>query len=156
MAAGRKLMVVACREPPFSEPCAVMHLPWVIACDVAAPSLVYLVLLVTVTGWVAPAVLTVMVSPATEATVPWMAGRFPGPVVGVPDGPGAGSPPCGHLPSTAGLTRTDAAVTGWSPCFPSLDRTLTQLPAVTSVSAAGVTSVTLVDWLKSTVAVPFC
>jgi len=133
-----------------------MHLPWTIACDVAAPSLVYFVLLVTVTDWGASAVLTVMVLAATEATVPSIAGRFPGPVVGVPDGPGAGSPACGHLPSTAGLTRTDAAVTGWSPCFGSLDRTLTQLPAVTSVRAAGVTSVTLVDSLKSTVAAPFC
>lgn len=40
-----------------------------------------------------------------------------------------------------------------SPCA---GRTLTQLPAVTSVNAAGVTSLTFVDGVKSTVALPFC
>lgn len=62
----------------------------------------------------------------------------------------------GQLPSTAGLTRTDRAVIPpplveavWRPGC-----TLMQLPAVTSVSWAGVSSDTSVDGVKSTVAVP--
>jgi hypothetical protein len=62
----------------------------------------------------------------------------------------------GHLPSTAGLTRTDRAVIPL-PLVEALWRpgcTLMQLPAVTSVSCAGVSSETSVDGVKSTVAVP--
>jgi hypothetical protein len=114
----------------------------------AAPRFVYLVLAVTVTGVCValplPSVLvTLMVLPATEATVPWIPDRFAGAEVG------------GHLPSTVGLTRTDVAVAGWPPWDSSwLGRALTQLPVVTSVSDAGVTSVTVVDVVKSTVALP--
>jgi hypothetical protein len=39
---------------------------------------------------------------------------------------------------------------------PRAGRTLTQLPAVTSLNAAEVTSVTWVDEVKFTVALPFC
>lgn len=142
-------MVVACSAPPLSLPWAIMHLPWVMACVLAGAALVYFVLLPTVTVCGGPpATLIVMVWPATDATVPCTGACLPGLVVGVPD---VGSLPCGQLPLTAWLTRTDAAV--WSP---SLDRTLTQLPAVTSVKAAGVTSVTLVESVKFTVAVPLC
>jgi hypothetical protein len=62
----------------------------------------------------------------------------------------------GHLPSTAGLTRTDRAVIP-PPLAEALWRpgcTLMQLPAVTSVSWAGVSSETSVEGVKSTVAVP--
>ena len=136
-----------------------------------ATCLVYLVWSVTVTAVCdvlpsASVLVTLMVLPATEATAPWTPGRFAGAVVGEPEGPpeGAGaveppgmdSLPGGHMPSTAGLTRTDVAVIGWLPCDPPrVGRTLTQLPAVTSVSAAGLASVTLVDEVKSTVALPF-
>ncbi len=61
----------------------------------------------------------------------------------------------GHLPSTAGLTRTNCAVI--APPLSALSRvgcTLMQLPAVTSVSCAGVSSETSVDGVKSTVAAP--
>jgi hypothetical protein len=135
---------------------------WVLA----GACLAYLVLSVTVTGVcvvlpLASVLVTLMVLPATETTAPRTPDRFAGAVVGAPEGgvvvePGADSLPCGHVPSTAGLTRTDAAVTGWPPWDSSwLGRTLTQLPTVTSVRAAGVTSVTLVDVVKSTVALPF-
>jgi len=92
---------------------------------------------------------------------PWIAVNLAGAVVGEPEGavpvePDADSLPCGHLPSTAGLTRTDAAVIGWPPWDSSpVGRTVTQLPAVTSLSTPAVTSVTLVDEVKSTVALPF-
>jgi hypothetical protein len=59
------------------------------------------------------------------------------------------------LPSTAGLTRTDLAVSGWPGADSRAGRTVTQLPAVTSVSAAAVTSVTFVDGVKATAALPF-
>jgi hypothetical protein len=82
---------------------------------------------------------TVMVLPATDATWPrtWRyavgaPGCGAGAVVEAP----AGCLGCGHLPSTAGLTRTDRAVIPL-PLFEALSRsrsTLTQLPAVTSVS----------------------
>jgi hypothetical protein len=65
---------------------------------------------------------------------------------------GAGSLPCGHLPSTAGLIRTDAAVTGLLPRDSWVVRMLTQLPWVTSFSAAELLSVTFVDPPKFTVA----
>jgi hypothetical protein len=127
-----------------------------------ATCLVYLVWSVTVTDVcdvfpLASVRVTLMVLPATEATAPWTPGRFAGAVVGEPEGPpGAASLPGGHLPSTAGLTRTDPAVIGWSPWDPPwAGRTLTQLPAVTSVSAAGLASLTFVDAVKSTVALPF-
>jgi hypothetical protein len=63
---------------------------------------------------------------------------------------------CGHLPSTAVLTRTDRAViapTAVEAPWRS-GRTLTQLPVVMSVSLAGVSSETAVDGVKSTVADP--
>jgi hypothetical protein len=64
---------------------------------------------------------------------------------------------CWHLPSTAGLTRTDLAVMDCPPWdSPRAGRTLTQLPAVTSLNAAEVTSVTWVDEVKSTVVLPLC
>jgi hypothetical protein len=70
--------------------------------------------------------------------------------------PPAGRAGCGHLPSTAALTRTDRAVIAppdveapWrSGC------TLMQLPVVMSVNWAGVISETAVDGVKSTVADP--
>ena len=75
--------------------------------------MLYLVLSLTVTAVcvalpLASVLVTLMVLPATEATAPWTADRFAGAVVGEPEG-------AGHLPSTAGLTRTDAAVIGWPP-----------------------------------------
>jgi hypothetical protein len=61
------------------------------------------------------------------------------------------------LPSTAGLTRTNCAVIA-PPLFAlsRVGRTATQLPVVTSVNCAGVTSLIFVDGLKSTVAFPLC
>jgi hypothetical protein len=62
----------------------------------------------------------VMVLPATEATAPTCC-PFAGAVVGEPEGPGEVEPGpepgpaclgCGQVPLTAGLIRTDAAVTG--------------------------------------------
>jgi len=107
----------------------------------------------TVVGAAPSLPLTVIVSPATDATVPPTPRCPAGPLDG--DGPGvddAGE----HLPSTAGLIRTDLAVIAWPPWdSPWTGRTLTQLPALTSVSAAGVTSVTVVDGPKSTAALPF-
>lgn len=133
-----------------------------IACVLADTCLVYLVLSPTVTGVCvvlppASVTVTLMVVPATEATTPWTI-RFAG--FGVPEGAGvlegAVSLPCVHLPSTAGLIRTDPAVIAWSPCdSPCVGRTLTQLPAVTSVRVAAVVSVTFVASVKSTVALPF-
>ncbi len=159
---------MACSVPPFSVvPRAAMHLPAVIAWLVADACLVYLVLSLTATAVcdVLPLVsvlVTLMVLPATEVTAPCTADRLAGAVVGEGAGvvepgpePGTDSLACGHFPSTAGLTRTFAAVTGCPPWDPSWEgRTVTQLPVVTSVSEAAVTSLTLVDPVKSTVAVP--
>ena len=122
-------------------------MPAAIACVLESTRLAYRVVSVTVTavGELLLAPLTVMVSPATEATVP----RMPAPA-GAPLG-------CGHVPPTAGLTCTDLAVTA-PPFggFSRLGRTLTQLPGVTSGRPAEVISLILVDGVKSTVAVPFC
>jgi hypothetical protein len=63
---------------------------------------------------------------------------------------------CGHLPSTAVLTRTDRAVMA-PPAVEAPWRsgcTLMQLPVVMSVNWAGVISETAVDGVKSTVADP--
>jgi hypothetical protein len=125
--------------------------------------LVYLVRSVTfrVVGDVLSVPLTVMLLPATDATVPLIRVPLPDGADGAPEGagllePAGGSLSCGHLPSTAGLTRTDDAVMDCPPWdSPRAGRTLMQLPAVTSVSAAVVTSVTVVDGPKSTVVVPF-
>jgi len=165
--AGRRSRVVACSLPPPSlVPHAAMHLPALTAWLVADACLVYLVLSLTVTAVcavlpLASVLVMLMVLPATEATVPCIADRF----AGEPDGagvvepgpePGAPALACGHLPSAAARTRTVAAVTGWPPWDSSWPGcTVTQLPVVTSVSAAGTTSLILVDGVKSTVALPF-
>lgn len=143
-------------------PLALTHLPWVIASGVAVATLEYLVLSSTVTGvWVVlpegsvPA--TVMVLPATEATDPRTGLGFAGSGDGEPGGGVVLAPGrdlgCGQVPLTEGLTRTDAAVTGCPPWASWLvGCTVTQLPEVTSLSVAGVTSVTLVVEVKFTVA----
>ena len=96
----------------------------------AGARLVYLVLSSTVTAVCeglpfASVLVTLMVLPETEATVPATSGFFPDGVdgLGVGDGldgavvveSGADCLPAGHLPSTAWLTRTVAAVTGFPP-----------------------------------------
>lgn len=157
------MMLVACSVPlPSLVPRAVTHLPCVIASVVAEACLVYVVLSSTVTAVcvVLPlesVLVTLMVLPVTEATVPWTGADFAGAVVGEPEGAGlveAGpaSLRCGQVPLTAGLTRTDAAVTGCPGESSLVGRTVTQLPVVTSLSAAGVTSVTLVVEVKFTAA----
>src|SRR5260370_16938863 len=94
-------MVIACSVPVLSwVPRAAMHLPWASACASVAACLVYLVVSVTVTvdEELLPLVsvpFTVMVLPATEATVPAIPVRCLG---------------SGHLPSPPGLTRTHFAV----------------------------------------------
>ena len=116
--------------------------------------MVYLVVSVTVTLDCellpsASVALMVTVLPATEATVPLTARCF----AFAP----AGCLGSWHLPSTAGLTRTNCAVI--APPLSALSRvgcTATQLPVVTSVSCAGVTSLIFVDGLKSTVVFPLC
>lgn len=157
--AGRSLMLVACSVPASSMvPRALTHLPSVIASLVAAASLVYLVASSTVTAVCAvlplgSVVVTLMVLPVTEATAPRIGFAFAGGGGGEPGEPAGGRLPGGHAPLTAGMIFTDAAVTGWpGPAPGSVGRTRTQLPAVTSVSAAGVTSVTLVVEVKFTAA----
>ncbi|WP_231990641.1 hypothetical protein [Mycobacterium sp. 852002-30065_SCH5024008] len=101
-----------------------------------------------------------MVLPDTDATEPRTGAGF-GAGAGEPGGAGVvelGPEPCpaglaGQAPFTEGLTFTDAAVTGWPPWAGWVGRTVTQLPEVTSVSAAGVVSVTLVVEVKLTAAV---
>lgn len=121
------------------------------ACVSEPACLVYRVWSVTVTAVCEPAPLgsmlvTVIVEPATDATAPRTGARL-----GVPPGVTGG-----HFPSTAGLTRTDAAVSGWPGCDSWwAGRTVTQLPTVTSPSAPAVTSVTFVDVVKTTAALPF-
>src|ERR1700733_9062763 len=99
-----------------------------------------------------------MVLPVTEATVP----KTPGPSVGSADGgavggvlaePEAGCSGGGHLPPKAGLIVTACAVIAppGGELF-GLASTSTQLPAVTSGSFAGVSSVIIVCDVKSTVA----
>src|SRR5262249_37346085 len=81
--ACRKSIVVACSAPPLSVvPFAVMHLPCVIAWVSAPVCLVYLVWSFTVTAFcevlpLASVVVTLMVLPATDATVPWTPCLFP-------------------------------------------------------------------------------
>jgi hypothetical protein len=92
---------------------------------------------------VGSALSTAMVSPVTEATMP---------ETGAGD-PGLGGSGGGHLPAKAGLISTDSAVTappGDAPCGAGLAST--QLPCFTSVSAAELSSVTIVCGVKSTVA----
>lgn len=87
--------------------------------------------------------LTTTVLPLTDATVPRTA---------------LARACCGavHVPSGAVPITTLRAVT-CAPPDPSscVGRTATQLPAVTSVTCAGVSSATVVDGVTSTVAVPF-
>src|ERR1700744_2992756 len=153
-------MAVACSVPPSPlVPRAARHFPGANACASVAACLVYLVVSVTVTldGELLPAAsvpLTVMVLPATEATVPLTKRCFAAPPEG---GAPAGCLGPAHWPLTAGVIRTTCAVI--APPVSALSRvgcTATQLPAVTSVSWAGVTSVIFVDGVKSTVAFPAC
>jgi hypothetical protein len=150
------LTVVACIAPlPSRLPCAVMHFPCAIDCVLAAACLLHRVLSVTVTVvGAAPSLrLTVIVSPATDATVPPTLRCPAGPLEG--DGPGVDEP-AEHWPPAA-LMRTDRAVT--APGFPAPSRAgrmLTQIPAVTSGRAAGVVSLIAVDGVTCTVAVPLC
>ncbi len=85
--------------------------------------------------------LTAMVLPVTESTMPS--------TPGLPAGPTGG----GHLPPSDGLMSTDSAVIG-PPGEALCDAGLmsTQLPGFTSVSAAELSSVTIVCGVKSTVA----
>ncbi|HZE14971.1 MAG TPA: hypothetical protein VE197_04265, partial [Mycobacterium sp.] len=100
---------------------------------------------------------TAMVLPETESTLPltpgFPAGAEDGGDGAAPAGPGADSGGGGHLPSTAGVISTDCAV-GAPPSEAWPGSTLTQLPVVTSLSCAELTSVIFVDGVKSTVAVP--
>src|ERR1700761_6369800 len=117
-----------------------MHLPCAIACASAGAFLVYFVASVTVTVVCAElplgsALFTVIVVPETDATWPVVGACL----AGAPDGGVESAGWClgsGHLPSTAVLMRIQPAVTplpaGASPLRSG--RTLTQLPAVTSVS----------------------
>lgn len=161
--AWRTVTVVACSAPPApAVPRATMHVPCAIACAVAVICLVYVVASVTVTVVCeASGPVTVMVFPLTEATVPWTAGCLAGALDDGADGVVAdragGCFGCRHWPSAAGLTCTDCAVIAvLSWVLSRVGRTLTQLPAVTSVSCAGVISVTVVDGVRSTVADPLC
>src|SRR3984893_238565 len=89
--------------------------------------------------------LTAIVLPVTESTMPVTLGLSAGPA-----GDGAGG---GHLPPSDGLIVTLCAVTG-PPGGPlcAAASTSTQLPGVTSGSLAGPSSVTIVDGVKSTAA----
>src|ERR1700756_4222709 len=131
-------MAVACSVPlPSLVPRAETHLPCVSACASVATDLVYLVVSVTVTldGELPPLAsvpFTVMVLPATEATVPLTMRCFAAPPEG---GAPAGCLGSAHWLLTAGLIRTNCAVI--APPVSALSRvgrTATQLPAVTSVS----------------------
>src|SRR5882757_582681 len=148
-----------------------MHLPWAMACALDAACLVYLVRSVTVTvaccGPPGSLVLTVMVSPATEATMPRIGGWFPrGGDDGPPGGGAGGVEPAGgawgsgQLPLTAWLTRTICTVNAPLCGFcPRAGRRVTQLPGVTSGRLAVETSVTVVEGVKSTfklAAFPLC
>src|SRR5258708_2554199 len=100
-----------------------MHLPFAMARDMVAASLLNRVFSPTITVF-REAPLIVMSLPETEATVPV-------------------TPPlvrslCEHFPSTAGLIHTHPATT-MPPLVgvPGSGRTLTQLPVVTSDRAAG-------------------
>ncbi len=164
--ACRTLMLVAWSAPPLSiVPRAQRHLPCAIASVVAEVCLLYLVLLSTVTAVcvvlpLGSVPVTLMVLPVTDATEPRTGAGF-GAGAGEPEGAGVvelGPAPCpaglaGQAPLTEGLTFTDAAVTGCPPWAGWVGRTVTQLPEVTSVSAAGMVSVTFVVEVKLTAAV---